>query len=248
MHRFPALIAILLLVSVGAAIGRTSVPDSAWAAAAYALTAAAIDGVVVMAARSVPRLPAAAIGIAALGFMAGLYPVAAEAFVSSGLLSRSGGVDVGWRTFAELALVVSAVLFGIAALRAAPTRTAWWSAVTAGVVVATVLAFRPEYGAVLSLWALGVTLTLPPVVYIVGAAGFAAALTAWLATPVTRHRAAGITLLAVAGIAPLLLHHNVTLVVALVLLSMPADAGGDATEPSSPSIEPETHPDAAMET
>ena len=86
------LIAILLLVSVGAAIGRTSVPDSAWAAAAYALTAAAIVGVVVMAARSVPRLHAAAIGTAALGFMAGLYPIAAQAIVTSGNLSRAGGI------------------------------------------------------------------------------------------------------------------------------------------------------------
>lgn len=243
------LVSILLLGAFGVALGVVVPAGSAWSAPVYALVAVTSISVVVMAARSVPRLHAVAVGVAALGFLAGLYPIAAEAFASTGLLPTTGVGGVSWRTLAEIGLVVSAVLFGTTALRTAPSRAAWWSAAMTAGVVAVVIAFRPDYVAMSSLWAFGVTLTLPPALYIAGAAGFAAAVVAWLAVPATRHRAAGIVLLAVVGIAPALVHHDVTLVLALVLLAMPVLGADDSTERAPiPSISDAHPPPAASGT
>ena len=72
-----------------------------------------------------------------------------------------------------------------------------------------------------ALWASGATLWMPSLVYIGAGAAVGLLLANWLPNRSTRHLAAGLALLAVAGIEPTLVHHNVTALVALLALAAP---------------------------
>ena len=58
-------------------------------------------------------------------------------------------------------------------------------------------------------------------VYVGAGAAVGLLLAKWLTNRSTRHLAAGLALLAVAGIEPTLVHHNVTALVALLALAAP---------------------------
>jgi hypothetical protein len=100
---------------------------------------------------------------------------------------------------------------------------AWIAAVAASALAAAILARDPANAAILSRWAFGATLSLPTVLYIAAAASGALALVTWLLDPASRHLAAGLVLVAVAGAQPAYVHHNLTLLFAAALLALPPD-------------------------
>ena len=68
---------------------------------------------------------------------------------------------------------------------------------------------------------LGFTLSLPPVLYLAGFGAMTFAAVSWAERPDTRHLAAGLALLLVAGLQPQALHHGITAILGLVLLATP---------------------------
>jgi hypothetical protein len=170
------------------------------------------------------RLPAAfalAHAAAALAVLAGQWPLlledAAEATGTSGTTAAAVSSSVG-----ELALVLTPVLFALAYMRwRSPSGAAWAAAAGAGLLVAALLARQPDYAAIVSTWAVGATLSLPPFLYIVAATCTALVTVDWLREPATRPLAAGLVLLAVAALQPGVVHHNLTAVLALALLATP---------------------------
>jgi hypothetical protein len=90
------------------------------------------------------------------------------------------------------------------------------------VVVLAVAAYarEPSTVAIVSLWATGVTMSLPAVLYLAAFGAIVSAVYAWLPRPETRHLGIAAVLLAVSGLQPQVLHHEVTAIVALTLLSL----------------------------
>lgn len=154
-----------------------------------------------------------ALGAAAVAVAAGLWPLVFTAGVTEA------------RTVAEAALVAAPVL---AAVRVVQTRRAgagaWLAAAAAGLVMAVALTVRLETTAMAAVWALGITLALPAVAYVLAAAAAGFVLAAWWADPSRRLRVAGAALLVVAGLQPAAVHHSLTALLALTLLSVPAGA------------------------
>ena len=89
-----------------------------------------------------------------------------------------------------------------------------------GVELATIPA-GADRTPLVALWASGATLWMPSLVYIGAGAALGLLLINWLPNRSMRHLAAGLALLAVAGIEPTLVHHNVTALVALLALAAP---------------------------
>jgi hypothetical protein len=118
------------------------------------------------------------------------------------------------------ALVCAAVAFGEGRVR----RPAVGSSILALVIAATYLR-EPSTFAIVSLWAAGITVSLPPVAYLAAFTAAAFAVLTWVRQPTTRPMAIGLVLLLVAGLQPQALHHGVTALIGLVLLSGAPIAG-----------------------
>ena len=120
----------------------------------------------------------------------------------------------------EVALLVTAALVGLtAASRRSPR------ALVAGLGVSLLLvaayAREPATLAIVSMWATGFTLSLPPVLYLAGFGAMTFAAVSWAERPDTRHLAAGLALLLVAGLQPQALHHGITAILGQMLLATP---------------------------
>ena len=168
-----------------------------------------------------PRWHAAAVAVAALAVIAGQWPLVAEALAAGGggAAADPGNAAAG---VAELSLVTVPILLAFALLQERrPPRGAWVTAVAASVLSAALLAREPSYTAILSTWATGATLSLPPFLYIFAAGCAALVLASSLSERSSHHLAAGLVLLAVAGVQPALVHHNLTALLALALLATP---------------------------
>lgn len=130
-----------------------------------------------------------------------------------------GQYTVAARVIAETALVVALFLFAASVAGSCPRRRAVIGlTVGAAVAAAALLSDRTP---LVALWASGATLWMPSLVYIGAGAAVGLLLATWLPNRSTRHLAAGLALLAVAGIEPTLVHHNVTALVALLALAAP---------------------------
>jgi hypothetical protein len=180
-----------------------------------------------------------AIGVTLLAaaFVAGRWPLVADALSEAEIASPNGATGTA-QTFAEVFLTAAAVVLAIGILRrGVATQWAVKAAVGTGVAMTAMLVFAPGYTAILSLWSTGVTLSLPPIAYVLAAAGLALILVEWLADPASRHLAAGITLVLVAGVTPSLIHLNVTAVAGLGLLAIAAPPRFVAPQPDTGGID-----------
>jgi hypothetical protein len=167
----------------------------------------------------------AVIGTVLVLQLPGIYRIAVAAVAVAivagqwSLASPGGEFTVPARVIAEAALVIALFLFAASATGSCPR----WRAVvglTVGAVVAAV-ALLSDRTPLVALWASGATLWMPSLVYIGAGATVGLLLAKWLPNRSTRHLAAGLALLAVAGIEPTLVHHNVTALVALLALAAP---------------------------
>jgi hypothetical protein len=125
---------------------------------------------------------------------------------------------VAARVIAETALVVALLFF--AASVAGWSRRRSVIGLGAGAIFAAA-ALVSDRTPLVALWASGATLWMPSLVYIGAGAAVGLLLANWLPHRSTRHLAAGLALLAVAGIEPTLVHHNVTALVAVLALAAP---------------------------
>ncbi len=124
-----------------------------------------------------------------------------------------------WRALAEAALLGGVMVLAIVAARRRLGAARWVGAAAGAAVAALAFALQPGYTSLMSFWAWGASLWLPPVVYVAGAAAAGLAATVWLGDRTTRHHAAGLLLLVVAGLPPTLAHHDLTTVLGLVALA-----------------------------
>jgi hypothetical protein len=152
------------------------------------------------------------------GFYGGAIAAVAVAIVAGqwSLGGWSGQPAVTARVIGETALVVALILFAAGIAR--PLRRRSLVGLTAGALIAAA-ALVSDRTPLVALWATGATLWMPSIVYIGAGAAAGLLVATWLPDRSTRHLAAGLALLAVAGIEPALLHHNVTALVALLALS-----------------------------
>lgn len=224
----PTLAVALVAALASVAIGLTT--SSEWAAlAARALLVGAVAAVAAHAWTSLPVPLALAHGGAVVAVLAGQWPLLVQDAAAT-----TGDVISGTLVSAnigELALVLTPALFAVAYLRGgSPSRSTWVVAAGVGLIAAALLARRPDYSAIISSWAVGATLSLPPFLYVVSASCLALVMLGWLREPAARPYAAGLVLLAAAALQPAVVHHNLTAVVALVLLAVPPE---QATEPAA---------------
>lgn len=164
---------------------------------------------------------AAAVGLVGVGVVVGQLPLLLESLSTRGGAAADDLILV-LRGLGEMSLVLAPLGFAIALIRSqSQPPAAWYSAVAAGLIAAIAISAGPDYAAIMSLWAVGATLSLPPVLYVVSAGCVGFLLGSWLRHASTRHLAAGLVLLAVAGVQPAIVHHNLTALVAVLLLAMP---------------------------
>jgi hypothetical protein len=147
----------------------------------------------------------------------------------TGFGDDSGAIPV-LQLASELALVAAAMFFALAALERPLSRRALAASGFLTLALAASFYREPSTVAIVSLWATGVTMSLPGLVYIgaFGAVVFAG--WSWSNTRSTRHLAVGLALLMVAGLHPQALHHGITALLGLTLLSV---APGKFEEPLS---------------
>ncbi len=222
LWRHHRLLAVLLIAVSGLELVHAALPATRLDVFSYGLSFAVLVAAVAHAAGVVPRPHGIALGLFALGFVAGVWPHALAAAASWGPALGRPVSPGALRAGAELAFVASVVFFGAAALRR--EHHSWrtiWLAAAAGLMTAGALLSQPDHAAIAALWATGVTLALPPVLYIAAAACLTVALVEWTRASSTRHLAAGLALLVVAGVAPVVMHHNLTAVLGVTLLAIP---------------------------
>ena len=194
---------VTLIVSVTPGTGGAVLVHSLVVAGAAALAVEAES-------RGVMR---AAIVSAALGVALGQVP-----FLAPGL-----GDWALVRIGAEAGLLAAVALAGMAWTRrsaAAP----WLAGAIAATAASTLILARPAFTAMLSTWALGATLALPLLAYIAAAWGAGVLLWGARTDRAIRLVAAGLALLWVAGTAPTAIHHNLSALLGLLLLTIPPGA------------------------
>lgn len=159
-------------------------------------------------------LPVAAAGVS---IIASRLPLIADEVAPSAIATER--LTVGSLTIAEASFVAVPVLIAIALARLShPSQLTWVVTAVGAMTAAMALTFSPFYTAILSTWATGVTLALPVPLYIVGAGAAGFVLATALSDRRYRMLGIGLLLLAVAGAQPTLVHHNITAVLALVVL------------------------------
>ncbi len=211
-----ASVAAVLAAGLGATLVAVAMPG--WQRFGYLVVAAGLLAIPLLRARALART--AALGAAAVASVAGLWP-----------LVSGGGVGEA-RTLAETALVAAPLIAaaGIVRRRPAPVVALGW-AVAAGGLAAVAVTIRLDTVAMATVWALGITLALPAVAYVAAAAAAGFVVATWWVDPARRIRVAGVVLLGVAGLQPVAVHHSLTALVALVLLSLPAGALDEGAAP-----------------
>lgn len=199
---------------------------------AHAVTIASAVAVAVWTAVHRDRPLAVGVAAAAVGVAAAQWPL---------LIDSMGAAPAGVvaaRTIAEAAVLAVPPMLAVAVLnRGTPRRAAWLAAGAAGGVAAALLAFNPHYSAMASLWTLGVTLSLPPFAYVVSAACLGLVAATWLGEHAMRTAAAGLALLAVSGIGPSAVHHNLIAVVGLMLVAGIPAVAGSSPDPADDQME-----------
>jgi hypothetical protein len=214
--------AVLLYAATAATLGATVLTDDVLALIAHGVTVLLVVALVAAAARAMPRTHALGVGLLAVSFVAGRWPLALDTVSGSGL-SAVDSTGMAAQTIAEATLVAAPVALAISVVRrGVHSRRAWRMAAIGGIAVAVTLVFAPEYLAIMTLWASGVTLSLPQFTYVVAAACLGLVVGEWSAKGSSRHLAAGIVLVAVAGVTPTVVHHNLTAVAGLALLAVPS--------------------------
>lgn len=145
----------------------------------------------------------------------------------------TGGVAIGLHRLAEIA-VVALPIAAAWSLRAEVGRLGRTVAVATGVVVWVALAVRGGELAMLSTWAFGATLSLPPFAVAACGAGWALLASGVVRQPAVRLIAAGVVLVWIAGIQPTAIHHNLT-----SLLGVMAVTGslGSSTRDAAPGVQ-----------
>lgn len=135
----------------------------------------------------------------------------------SGLI---GGSTLAPRAIGEAALVLALVLLAVGAFSSSHRGLGSLVGLAAGAGLGAV-SLASDFTPFVALMATGAMMWLPSLAYIVAAGAVGYVLATWLPHPSTRHRAAGLVLLAVAGIYPSLVHHSATALLALVVLAVP---------------------------
>jgi hypothetical protein len=156
------------------------------------------------------------VGIAAAGLAVGL---AQYRPLSEGLGLPAGPVGPLQATM-EAAVLVAAALFALAALSLPGRRFALGAAALVAVVAAAVYFRQPSTTAIVSLWATGITLSLPGPLYLAAIGALAFAATSWLRSAEHRHLGLALVLLTVAGVHPQALHYNLISFMGLALLAL----------------------------
>ncbi len=133
----------------------------------------------------------------------------------------------------EVALLATAALLAAAAFAASRRRLALAASLVVTLLLVLAYVREPATLAIVSLWSTGVTLSLPPALYLAAFGGVIFAGVAWARSPSTRHLGIAIALLVVAGVQPQALHHDLTALVGLTLLSL---------GPARPDCDSEAHP------
>ncbi len=218
-----AILVLIAAVAWAAAVGsRHPLPASAVAIAVVVTLVAMVVGRDVPAGAVHGAVIAAAVAALAIVHRVGHRYVAAFAAVAAAIVAGQLALlrvelALPARTVAEAAAVVALLLFAFAVSRLSLRRSLIGLAI--GAVVAAA-ALATDRTALVALWAAGATLWMPSLVYICagGAAGVLVANS--LPDRATRPLVAGLALLAVAGLEPALIHHNVTALVGLLVLGM----------------------------
>jgi hypothetical protein len=127
----------------------------------------------------------------------------------------------------EVALLATAAFVGMAAARTriSPRAVALSSLLTLGLLASYTR--EPSTVAIVSLWATGVTMSLPGMLYIAGFGLVAFAALTWLRDRHAVHLSIALALLMVAGLQPQALHHGITAFLGLAILNA---RPGDRTE------------------
>jgi hypothetical protein len=157
-----------------------------------------------------PLAPRGAVAAAGAALVLGAY---------RGGLDAPGAVSA-FQLASEAAMLVAAGLLFLAARPSIRGRLPAFTAVSLTGAVVVVFAREPATVAIVSTWASGITLSLPPVLYLGALAAATLAVVAWLRRASTRHLGTGVLLLAVAGLQPQVLHHYVTALMGLALLAL----------------------------
>jgi hypothetical protein len=119
----------------------------------------------------------------------------------------------------EAGVLLTAALVTLAAARPrAPVPAVAVSALMTLALLAS-YAREPSTVAIVSLWATGVTMSLPGAVYVLAFGGVVFATLVWLRRADTRSLALGLVLLMVAGLQPQAVHHGVTALLGLTFLA-----------------------------
>jgi hypothetical protein len=131
----------------------------------------------------------------------------------------------------EASLLVTAGLLALAAVGSGGIqRRPVLLAAPLVLVLVAAYAREPSTVAILALWSSGVTMSLPPVLYIAAFAAAAYASAAWLRSRDTRHLGLAIVLLFVAGLQPQVVHHGITALMGLLLLTLGVTVGAASGE------------------
>jgi len=218
--------AILVLLAAGAwavaAWSRSRIVATAILVAAVTTLAAAISGegpaltllnlsVAVAATGTVLMLRVP--GVYGLGIAAVAVAIVAGQWSLAGWGGQS---TMTARVITEAVLVVALLLFAASVIGTVRRRSVIGLSLGAMLAAAALVSPRTP---LVALWASGATLWMPSVVYIGAGAAVGLLLATWLPERPTRHLAAGLVLLAVAGIEPTLIHHNLTALVAMLALA-----------------------------
>ena len=166
-----------------------------------------------------------AVGVIVWSSSGPLWRGAAVMLIGSGM--AAGQVGLLWsqpglalRSAGEASIVAGVVILGVGtASERSIGLWGWIGAAGAGVVAGAALTVQPTYTALAALWTWGATLWLPVLAYVAAAAAAGLLLMTWLRHAHSRHLAAGLVLLGVAGLPPALAHHNITATLALIALA-----------------------------
>ncbi len=211
-----AAVAAVLAAGLGATLVAVALPGRQ--RLGYLVVAAGLLVIPLLRPRALART--AALGAAAIATVAGLWP-----------LVSGGGVGEA-RTLAEIAIVAAPLIAAAAIVRRRPVPAAAWAwAAAAGGLAAVAVTVRLDTVAMATVWALGITLALPAAAYVAAAAAAGFVVASWWVDPGRRMWIAGAALLGVAGLQPAAVHHSLTALVALAVLSLPAGALDEGAAP-----------------
>ncbi len=212
----------LVATCLAATAVATVIDASAARVAAHLTLVVAVAGLAGAALAERRRIYALGVLAAALSLLAGRLPLLLDGLASG--READVGLTVSALTLAEAAFVAAPALLAVELVRRRrPPALAWATAAAVSLVTAAALVSSPSYTAITATWATGVTLSLPVPLYIMSAGAAALVVATWLTRPRAPLLVAGFVLFVVAGTQPAVVHHNLTAVLALMLLATPVD-------------------------